>query len=159
MRLQLVNVQAFSTKADVKKLNATEIKQKIRNFAEGFNKSFWLINNNLIKICSTENILVDEVFLLLVFGFIADDSLYFSVLWYHCLSSIVKAKIQVRILENKQKKPRKTEDEIKEELVCWMVEHGVIENEGLNEKGKKITKYEDAVKKFKESYKFVNMVK
>lgn len=40
MRLQLANIQAFSTKADVKKLNATEIKQKIQNFAEGFNKSF-----------------------------------------------------------------------------------------------------------------------
>lgn len=40
-----------------------------------------------------------------------------------------------------------------------MVEHSVIENEGLNEKRKKITKYEDAVKKFKESYRFVNMVK
>lgn len=40
MRLQLANIQAFSTKADVKKLNATEIKEKFEILLKVLTKVF-----------------------------------------------------------------------------------------------------------------------
>ena len=67
--------------------------------------------------------------------------------------------LQVRNLDKKQKKPRKTEEEVTEELVRLMIQYDSISNVGVNTNVEKVIKYDELVSTMKKNERLTKMQK